>query len=69
MQSERRMKDNLPVWSNRFKDNYYKSLIANLEAMIEECDDAQTLMKIGTTLKNGLGGRAINKARQLEGRL
>ena len=62
------MSNCLPVWSNRSKD-YYKGLIANLDAMIEECDDAQTLMKIGTTLKNGLGGRAINKARQIEGRL
>jgi hypothetical protein len=63
------MSNNLPIWSDRFKDNYYKSLIAGLEAMIEECDDPRILSQIGTTLKNGLGGRAINKARQIEGRL
>lgn len=63
------MANDLPVWSNRFTDNYYKSLVANLETLIDECDDPDILRKVGTTLKNGLGGRAINKARQIEGKL
>jgi hypothetical protein len=61
--------DELPVWADRFKDNYYKSVIAGLEALIEECNDPRILSQVGSTLKNGLGGRALNKARKLEGRL
>jgi hypothetical protein len=59
------MSNNLPIWSDRFKDNYYHSIIAQLEQIIDECDDPSILSKIGTTLKNGLGGRAINKSREL----
>ena len=59
------MGNNLPVWSDRFKDNYYKGIIQELEQMIDECDDWETLSKIGSTLKNGLGGRALNKSREI----
>ena len=57
--------DNLPIWSDRFKDNYYKGIISQLEQLIDECDDWEILSKVGSTLKNGLGGRAINKSREL----
>lgn len=59
------MGDNLPIWSDRFKDNYYKGIFKELEQMIDECEDWEVLSKIGSTLKNGLGGRAINKSREL----
>lgn len=54
-----------PVWSDRFKDNYYKGIILELEKIIDECDDPEMLRKIGTTLRHGLGGNAINKSNEL----
>lgn len=59
------MANDLPIWSDRFKDNYYKGIIRELEQMIEDCQDWETLSKISSTLKNGLGGRALNKSREL----
>jgi len=58
----------LPIWNDRFKDNYYKSIIIQLEQLIEECEDYRILSQIGTTLKHGLGGRAINKANDILGK-
>lgn len=54
----------LPDWSNRFDDNRFMGIVGELQEMIRECENYETLMRIGTTLKNGLGGRAINKARE-----
>lgn len=55
----------LPIWSDRFDDNYYHSVVAQLEQIIDECQDPEILRRIGTSLKHGLGGRAINKANDL----
>ena len=63
------MRDNLPVWSDRFKDNYYKGIIREIEQMIDECEDWETLSKIASSLQNGLGGRAKNKSRELRDEL
>ncbi len=59
------MKNNLPKWQDRFDDNKYKGIISELEQMITDCEDWETLSKIASTLRNGLGGRALNKSREL----
>jgi len=59
------LQSNLPDWSGRFDDNRFQGMVRELQEMIADCNDYETLMRIGTTLKNGLGGRALNKAKGL----